>query len=193
MRQDQVNDAEGIESSHSLGTWTRIYLHGFIALVAFAVLATLVSRLVPLFDFTGNRTTAIVVSLIAILAGPPVIGSVILYIIFPLIGKRDAWRGLLFWDDRLLKELSRARGTAQIVLIDWPSKEVRSMGVMTSTFRSRETGEELAAVYVPTAPQTRLGYIRVVPVDSVEMTDWTLKQWQTYQLTFGASCPDQQE
>ena len=76
------------------------------------------------------------------------------------------------------------------MLINWPSETVRTMGVLTTTFSSENSDQELAAVYVPTAPQTRLGYIRVVPLDSVEFTDWTLKQWQLYQFTFASYSPE---
>ena len=89
------------------------------------------------------------------------------------------------------QQLSRARKQAQIVIIDWPSKEIRTMGVLTATFNSQDSDRKLAAVYVPTAPQTRLGYIRIVALDSVEHTDWTLKQWQLYQFTFASFSPEQ--
>jgi hypothetical protein len=59
-----ANDNTG---EHYLGTWTRIYLHGVIAFVVFYVLAYVVTRLVPIFEFTGNRALAIALSILAIL------------------------------------------------------------------------------------------------------------------------------
>lgn len=175
---------------HTLGTWARVYVHGAIACIGLAVVGYAVSKLVPILDVTGNRAVAIALSVIAILAGPPLFGSIILYGIFPLLGKKKGWRGLLVWDDRLLEEVSAAKSNARIVIINWPSHEVRTMGVLTSTFAAKDTGTPLAAVYVPTAPQTKLGYIRVVPLEDVEHTDWTLKQWQMYQFTFGSVTPE---
>jgi hypothetical protein len=133
---------------------------------------------------------AITLSILAILLGPPLIGSLILFGLFPMLGKKEGWRGLLGWDDRLLSEVSDAKQNARVVMINWPSKEVRTMGVLTATFASEEPDKQLAAVYVPTAPQTRLGYIRIVSLNDVEFTDWTLKQWQLYQFTFGSVSPD---
>ena len=75
-----------------------------------------------------------------------------------------------------------------MVVINWPSREVRTMGVHTSTIREGE--HPLAVVYVPTAPQTRYGYIRIVRMEDVEFTDWTWQQWQLYQWTFGSVSPD---
>ncbi|TWT85130.1 hypothetical protein CA13_66120 [Planctomycetes bacterium CA13] len=190
MDNDQSVDTYKVRSKHSLDTWARVYLHGLIAFVLIFAIAYLVTLLLPVFDFTGNRLLSIVVTVFAILVGPPMVGSVILFGVFPLLGKKEALRGLLRWDDRLLNEISDAKEKAQIVMINWPSEEVRTMGVLTSSFLSPEGATQLAAVYVPTTPQTKLGYIRVVKLDQVEFTDWTLKQWQLYQFTFGSVCPD---
>lgn len=186
---NESDESVGTEADHSLNNWARIYLHGFIAFLVIYVLAYVVTLLVPVFDNFGNRPLAIVLSIMAILVGPPLVGSVILYGQFPLLGKKEAWRGMLAWDDRLLTEVSDAKEKARIVIINWPSEEVRTMGVLTSTFASQDQDKRLAAMYVPTAPQTRLGYIRVVALDDIEFTDWTLKQWQLYQLTFGSANP----
>jgi uncharacterized membrane protein len=188
---DSSVDSYGVGSKHSLNMWTRICLHGLIAFAVICAVAYVVTLLAPIFDFTGNRALAIILSIVAILVGPPLLGSIILFGVFPLLGKNEAWRGLLAWDDRILAEVSGAKEKARVVIINWPSKEVRTMGVLTATFASEESGRQLAAVYVPTAPQTKLGYIRIVELDDVEFTDWTLKQWQLYQFTFGSVSPDE--
>lgn len=180
---------EGINDDHALSTWARVYLHGLIACVFFAMLGYAVSKLVPIFDVTGNRAVAVALAVIAILAGPPVIGSLILFGILPLLGRRKGWSGLLGWDDRLLEEVAAAKSNAKVVIVNWPSREVRTMGVMTSTFSAGPSNEQVAAVYIPTAPHTKLGYIRIVPIEDVEVTSWTLKQWQFFHLTFGAANP----
>jgi hypothetical protein len=182
-----MNDNGG---EHYLGTWTRIYLHGVIAFVVFYVLAYVVTRLVPIFEFTGSRALAIGLSILAIVVVPPLVGSLILFGLFPLLGMKEGWRSLAAWDDRLFSQLSSARQKVQVVIINWPNKEVRTMGVLTATFTADRADRQLAAVYVPTAPHTRYGYIRVVSVDEVEFTDLTLREWQLYQLTFGSVSPD---
>lgn len=190
MDNDSSVESYGVGGKHSLNTWTRVFVHGLIAFIVICAVAYVVTLLAPIFDFTGNRPVAIILSIVAILVGPPLLGSIILFGLFPLLGKKEAWRGLLAWDDRLLAEVSGAKEKAQVVIVPWPSKEVRTMGVLTATFASEESGKQLAAVYVPTAPQTKLGYIRIVKLDDVEFTDWTLKQWQLYQFTFGSVSPD---
>ena len=182
-------EASNVES-HYLGTWTRIYLHGILAFVVLYIVAYVVTHLVPIFDVFGSQPAAIMLSILAILLVPPLVGSLILYGLFPLIGMKDGWRGVIGWDERLFSRVSSAREKVRIVIINWPSREVRTMGVLTSTFTAKDPGKRLAAVYVPTAPQTRLGYVRVVPLDDVEATDLTLKEWQLYQLTFGSASPE---
>lgn len=187
---DRSSDSgPGIQGSHSLNTWTRVYLHGLLALVVLFAIAYAVSRIAPAFDFVGSRPLAIATAIVVILAGPPIIGSIILFGVFPLLGKKEAWRGLVAWDDRLISEVSDAREKAQVVIINWPSREVRTMGVLTATFDDDGSGRKLAAVYTPTAPQTKFGYVRVVDLEDVEFTDWTLKEWQLYQFTFGSAAP----
>jgi hypothetical protein len=130
VEDDPSGQSYTVVSEHSLSTWTRVYLHGLIAFVLIYAVAYVVTLLVPVFDFTGNRPLAITLSLVAILVGPPLIGSLILFGLFPLLGKKEAWRGLLAWDDRLLAEVSDAKENARVVIINWPSKEVRTMGVL---------------------------------------------------------------
>ena len=62
-----------IQSEHFLGKLTRIYLHGFIAFAVLLAIAYIVNQLLPVFDFTGNRLVAFVLSLLAIvIVGGPV-------------------------------------------------------------------------------------------------------------------------
>ncbi|PHR90796.1 MAG: hypothetical protein COA78_34410 [Blastopirellula sp.] len=173
-----------------LGAWLRIYLHGILAFVVLYAVSYMVTMLVPIFDFTGSQLLAIMLSILAILLVPPLVGSLIIYGLLPLIGLKEGWRGVIGWDTRLFARVSAARQKSRIVIINWPSKEVRTLGILTSTFTADDSGEELAAVYVPTAPSTRYGYIRVVALDEVEITNMTLKEWQLFQLSFGSISPE---
>ena len=177
------------DSAHFLSTWSRIYLHGCLVLVVVFAVSYIAFQLAPFFAFTDNRWLGFLLALITIFVAPPVIGSVVVYGLLPLLGKHENLTGLDVWDDRLVAEITRAKQRTQIVVVNWPNKEIRTIGVLTSQFKNPESGQELATVYIPTAPQTRYGYIHVVPVEELELTDWTLKQWQLYQLSFGAARP----
>lgn len=81
-------------------------------------------------------------------------------------------------------------GTQRVVLIDFPSPEMKTIGLVTRTMRDEITGEELAAVYVPTTPNPTSGYLEIVPVAKLTPTDWTVDQAMTFVISGGVRAPD---
>ena len=80
-------------------------------------------------------------------------------------------------------------GTQRVVLIDFPSPELKSIGFVTRTFADA-SGRELAAVYVPTTPNPTGGYLEIVPIERLVATDWTVDQAMAFILSAGAAAPD---
>lgn len=83
----------------------------------------------------------------------------------------------------------KPEGTQRVVLIDFPSRELKAIGFVTRTFRDAH-GTELAAVYVPTTPNPTGGYLEIVPLDSLVATDWSVDQAMAFILSAGAVAPD---
>jgi len=81
-------------------------------------------------------------------------------------------------------------GVQRVVLINFPSEEMKAVGFVTRVIRDDETGEELAAVYVPTSPNPTSGYIEIVPLSKVTSTDWTMDEAMSFVITGGATSPD---
>jgi uncharacterized membrane protein len=81
-------------------------------------------------------------------------------------------------------------GTQRVVLIDFPSPGLKAVGFVMRTFPDSRTGEELAAVYVPTAPNPTSGYLQVVPVSRLTPTDLKGDEAMTMILSGGAVTPD---
>jgi len=77
-------------------------------------------------------------------------------------------------------------GVQRVVLIEFPSKEMKTVGFVTRTLKDRDTGETIAAVYVPTTPNPTSGYLELVPIDSVTSTDWTVDEAMTFIVSGGA-------
>lgn len=77
----------------------------------------------------------------------------------------------------------------RVVLIAFPSPEMRTVGFVTHTFKDSKSGEELAAVYVPTTPNPTSGYMEIVPTDKLIATDWTMDEAMTFVLTAGSVAP----
>jgi uncharacterized membrane protein len=81
-------------------------------------------------------------------------------------------------------------GERRVVLINFPSPEMKAVGLVTRTLRDSDTGEELAAVYVPTSPNPTSGYIEILPLRNVTFTDWTFDQAMAFVVTGGSSAPE---
>lgn len=81
-------------------------------------------------------------------------------------------------------------GTQRVVLIDFPHRDMKSVGFVTRILREEGTGRELAAVYVPTTPNPTGGYLEIVPVEQLTPTDWSVDQAMTFIISGGAVAPD---
>jgi len=78
----------------------------------------------------------------------------------------------------------------RVVLIDFPSPEMKTVGLVTRVFDDANTGRKLAAVYVPTTPNPTSGYLEIVPVDRLTPTDWTMDQAMSFIVSGGAIAPE---
>ncbi len=82
------------------------------------------------------------------------------------------------------------QGTQRVVLIEFPTPEMKAVGLVTRVLRDAETGEEIAAVYVPTTPNPTSGYLELVPAKRLVPTDWTVDQAMSFIISGGALAPD---
>lgn len=83
-----------------------------------------------------------------------------------------------------------AGGMQRVVLIDFPSPEMKTIGLVTRTMTDAATGEELAAVFVPTTPNPTNGYLEIVPVSKLTLTDLSMDDAMTFVISGGAVGPD---
>ena len=91
---------------------------------------------------------------------------------------------------RLITAFQATGGNAQrVVLIGFPSEEMKTIGLVTRTLVDRRTGEQLAVVYVPTSPNLTSGYIEIVPVSEVVPTNWTLDDAMRFIISRGTTAP----
>src|SRR3954466_10054380 len=80
-------------------------------------------------------------------------------------------------------------GTQRVVLIDFPSPELKSVGFVTRVFQDA-AGRELAAVYVPTTPNPTGGYLEIVPIEKILATGWSRVQAMPFIRSGGAAGPE---
>jgi len=91
---------------------------------------------------------------------------------------------------KLLSALQQKPNDVQrVVLIDFPSPQMKSVGLVTRTFVDEKTGQKIAAVYVPTTPNPTSGYLELVPLDKVTSTSWTMDEAMTFIISGGAVAP----
>jgi uncharacterized membrane protein len=134
--------------------------------------------------------------------------TIAVIVLVGLLARRVVGRKLLAWLELLIARIPLAKtiygsarqlldllqtkpdGTQRVVLIDFPHKEMKSVGFVTRILHDELTGAELAAVYVPTTPNPTSGYLEVVPVDRLTPTDWTVDQAMTFIISGGAVSPE---
>ena len=80
---------------------------------------------------------------------------------------------------------------SRVVLVEFPHPGIRAIGLVMRTFADANSGEELAAVLVPTAPNPTTGYLQIVPAAKLVPTDMTMDQAMTMIISGGATAPDQ--
>lgn len=77
----------------------------------------------------------------------------------------------------------------RVVLIEFPTPEMRAVGFVTQVLTDESTGRKLAAVYVPTTPNPTSGYLEIVPLDRIVSTDWTVDEAMTFIISGGTISP----
>lgn len=92
---------------------------------------------------------------------------------------------------RTLHALSGPPGGADakqvVVLIEFPYPPLRVLGFMINTITDTRTGQKYATVFIPTTPNPTSGYMELVPIEKVLVTDWTMDQALSAILSGGAS------
>lgn len=100
------------------------------------------------------------------------------------LARKRSGRASARMGDKLVEELSLdSRRVYPVALINFPSQEVRSMGLVTSSIAGDAPGSEYAVVYLPKGPgHAIMGYLRSVNVEDLEYTE-TVKILQQKTLT----------
>jgi uncharacterized membrane protein len=167
------------------------------------VVAALTSRLAAaepqLLGWLADAWVQFVIALVATLVFVLLVGAMARFV----LGQR-----LLRFVEKLIDRIPLARtvyasarqlldllqtkpdGTQRVVLIDFPHRDMKSIGFVTRVLKDERTGADLAAVYVPTTPNPTSGYLELVPVELLTPTDWTVDQAMSFIISGGAVSPD---
>ena len=78
----------------------------------------------------------------------------------------------------------------RVVLIGFPHQGLKTLAFVMRVYQDSKTGEELATVFVPTAPNPTTGYLEIVPLAQLIPTDIPIDQAMAMILSGGAISPD---
>ena len=84
----------------------------------------------------------------------------------------------------------RPAETQRVVLIPFPTQGMKALGFVTRVLEDEVTGEKVAAVYVPTAPNPTSGYIELVPLADCTPTDWSMDEAMSFVVSGGTTAPE---
>jgi len=151
----------------------------------------------PFLDNDAVRyAIGIVVALLALYSigaiASRVIGQQLILLLESLIARVPGVQLVYSAAKKLVDVLRQKPGqhTQRVVLLDYPSEGLKAIGFVMRTFPDATTGEDLAAVYVPTAPNPTSGYLQIVPLSRLTPTDIQGDQAMTMILSGGAVTPD---
>lgn len=80
--------------------------------------------------------------------------------------------------------------TQQVVLINYPSPEMKTVGLLIRTITDQNSGARLGAVYVPTTPNPTSGFLEIVPYEDIIFTDWAVNDAISFVVSGGAVGPE---
>lgn len=136
-----------------------------------------------------------------------VLATVLVVVLVGALTRRVVGQRLLAWFEALMARIPLAKtiygsarklldllqtqpgNTQRVVLIDFPNRNMKCVGFVTRIILEEGTGRELAAVYVPTTPNPTSGYLEIVPVEHLVVTDWSVDQAMTFIISGGAVSP----
>lgn len=85
---------------------------------------------------------------------------------------------------------TKQENVQRVVLVDFPNSDMRAIGFAMRSFRETTTGQDLTAVFVPTAPNPTSGYLEIVPTANVIPVDLTADQAMAMIVSGGVVGPD---
>jgi len=166
-------------------TWTAVQLGPILP----APLAAVFGNAVFLY-VVGTAFALVVLYLVGALA-TRVIGQQILTGFESLLAKVPFVHMIYSSTKQVINALQpKAESPQRVVLIDFPSSDMRAIGFAMRTFRETTSGQELTAVFVPTAPNPTSGYLEIVPSEKVIAVDMTADQAMAMIISGGVVGPD---
>ena len=141
-------------------------------------------------DLLAVVIVVLAIYLLGVVAGR-VIGVQILHAFESLVARLPLVQSVYGAVKKLVGVLqTKPDNVERVVLVSFPHSRMKAVGLVTRTLTDAHTGQQLAAVYVPTTPNPTSGYLEVVPLDDLVSTDWTMDEAMNFIISGGAIAPD---
>ncbi len=82
------------------------------------------------------------------------------------------------------------KGEQKVVLINFPSNDMKTIGFIIKTMQDAKTKQTLASVFVPTTPNPTSGYLEIVPIEKTIALDWTFEEAMAFIISGGSNMPN---
>lgn len=167
------------------------WIRGVLYALGLGAAAYLLKPLIPVIGRVTGNGWAWLALLVLVILVPLLLGWFGARFVNPLVRNWQNFGGMARWEDRIVKELAPddQRGFF-VVLVPWPSRQVRTMALLTNTHEGAD-GTTLASVYLPGIPEARHGAMRVVAIDDLEFTDWTFMDLMNHSWSYGSNSPSE--
>ena len=188
----------------------RVFLAGLILLVPVAltylvlrfvfntvdgILQPAIEELLARFDFDTHIPGLGILLFVVIiytlgLLGTNVLGRRSIQLVQAIFQKVPLFR-IIYTPAKLLLESFSGSGTSgfkRAVLVEYPRPAMWAVGFLTA-ITTDEEGQQLALVYIPTAPTPQSGWVALVPVQDVYDCDLTVQQALNSVLSGGILTP----
>ncbi len=138
---------------------------------------------------------AVLLSLLALyllgLTATFVLGKQLIRIIEKIIAKIPFVQTVYGSTKKLIQSLqSDPEKLQRVVMISFPHSGMKALGFVTASLKDKDSGQELAAVYVPTTPNPTSGYLEIVPADQLVPMDMSVEEAMTFIISGGTISPE---
>lgn len=82
------------------------------------------------------------------------------------------------------------KGEQKVVLINFPSNDMKTIGFVIKTMPDAKTKQMLASVFVPTTPNPTSGYLEIIPLEKTIALDWTFEEAMAFIISGGSNMPN---
>ena len=191
MKSDRSNNSTLLKRGTLWQHVGELYIRGLLPLLAILVAWYLTSSLWRYLDGLLTDQQSVWALLLTILLLPLPLGWLQHRYLRSIFERMRSGRALSRMEDRLVAELSLdKRQGYPVVIIDFPNKQVRSLGLITALVAGAGPDSEFAVVFLPKGPGHGIkGSMRVVNVQDLEYTDWSLQTFLQHHLSYGSSTP----